>query len=1409
MSNITSIKPAHRTIKRYYETLGRIHAQGVEHESATRPAFQTLLFDLAKARNWDVLTELGGKHAGNRVIPDATIRDVNFLPRGYWEAKDTKDDLDAEIAKKLARGYPTTNIIFEDTRQGVLYQDGEEVLRVNLGQPQELADLLNRFFGHTEPDIDKFETAVEEFRERVPDLAKGLTLKIEEAHKSNAKFQAAFADFFRLCQHSLNPNISRAAVDEMLVQHLLTERLIRTIFDNEEFTSRNVIAAEVEKVISALVSKSFNRREFLKSLDRFYVAIEDAARGLADFSEKQHFLNTVYERFFQGYSVKLADTHGIVYTPQPIVDFMCASVAEVLEKEFGKTLGSKDVNILDPCTGTGNFIVNILRRIPKRDVKRMYREQLFANEVMLLPYYIAALNIEHAHFEITGEYESFEGLCFVDTLDMAEHAQAEFGFMTQENTARVQRQKTTPITVIIGNPPYNVGQLNENDNNKNRKYPVIDKRISQTYTHDSAATNKNALSDAYVKFFRWAVDRLEGRDGIVCYVSNNSFVDQLAFDGVRKHLAQDFTTIYHVDLHGNVRKNPKISGTSHNVFGIQVGVGITVAIRNHASTVPRRHIFYHRVPEMWRKEEKLAWLQDRKSVGGLNVPKNSPRSAAVPAASSPIAGEDAGATNFRVSSKASPPNSPTGVTLRTRGYLPHVEAPGGIYFITARLADSLPASVLAELKAKREEDPTFDESDRIQQYLDAGSGACLLKDTVVATMVRDALHFFDGDRYRLLAWCIMPNHIHLLFSAHPHHKLEDIMHSLKSYTAHKANALLKRKGAFWQRESYDHLVRDPEEYSALMNYIIGNPDAAGLRDWPWTGYEGQDGQGAPHFYEAAFPETAPAPRTAASTTPRSAAVPAATPSPTAPPQTPSAPSSAAVPAASPSPKAPPPTPTPTRSAAVSAASSPKAGEDATNSTTDALNRSTAVSAASPSPKAPLRSTAVSAASPGPKTPPRSAAVSAASPPQAGEDAGATIPTTSESGSKFTVHSWRPITPDPRHTWLIPENADAFQTFVPIGSKDAKSDEEQDVECIFKLFSGGVKTNRDDVVYDFNRDALITRVKQFIDDYNAEVDRWKRATGLKNVDEFVRYDKVDWSATLKHALTHGTYADFDVSRLRTALYRPYVSKSLYFDSLMNERRYLMSEISPTKKCEGENQLLWLKVGSEWPMFALAAQEVVDLLPQGGSQCFPFYVYDEDGSNRRENVTDWALKQFRAQYTDKKITKWDIFYYVYGLLHHPGYRTKYADNLKRELPRIPFAPDFWAFSKAGKELAHGHLDYEQIEPFELTYVETKGVPLSYRVEDRMRLSKDKASLTVNKSLILSGIPPKCFDYRLGNRSALEWVIDQYQVKKDARTGIVSDPNRAGDPEYIVRLVGQVIRVSLDTVRIVNGLPTDFGG
>ncbi len=261
--------------------------------------------------------------------------------------------------------------------------------------------------------------------------------------------------------------------------------------------------------------------------------------------------------------------------------------------------------------------------------------------------------------------------------------------------------------------------------------------------------------------------------------------------------------------------------------------------------------------------------------------------------------------------------------------------------------------------------------------------------------------------------------------------------------------------------------------------------------------------------------------------------------------------------------------------------------------------------------------------------------------------------------------------------------------------------------------------------------------------------------------------------------------------------------------MNHRRAVFPNIFPNSVTEEENKVVIIGGYGRKEFAILLSDSISDLnLYADPAQCFPFYVYNEDGTNRRENISDWSLSQFQDHYRDPSITKWDIFYYVYGLLHHPGYREKFADNLKRELPRIPFASDFQAFASAGKQLARLHLEYETLEPYDLQWIESNEVPLSYRV-DRMKLSKDKTALIVNDSLTLAGIPPDVFAYRLGNRSALEWIIDQYRIKTDKRSHIRSDPNRPNDEEYIVRLIGQVARVSLETVEIVRGLPEESGG
>ena len=365
------------------------------------------------------------------------------------------------------------------------------------------------------------------------------------------------------------------------------------------------------------------------------------------------------------------------------------------------------------------------------------------------------------------------------------------------------------------------------------------------------------------------------------------------------------------------------------------------------------------------------------------------------------------------------------------------------------------------------------------------------------------------------------------------------------------------------------------------------------------------------------------------------------------------------------------------------------------------------------------------------------------------------------------------------------------------------------EAVFKTYSLGVITARDAWAYNSEQNALARNMKRMIDFYNEQTYNWARhADRNEEVGDFVDPDhtKIGWTYRLKQSLKKGSTIDYSPEKIRTSLYRPFTKSHLYFDRTLNERVYGLPSIFPTQQTEKENQVIMVPgVGGRTGYWCFCADVIPNqpLTSLDISQCFPFYTYDECGGNRRENITDWALDHFRAHYRDETITKWDIFHYVYGLLHHPGYRERYQANLKRDLPRIPFAPDFRAFAEAGARLAQLHVGYEEQPEYRLRQVETPDMPLDWRVE-KMRLSKDKTQLRYNNFLTLDGIPAATFGYRLGNRSALEWVIDQHRVKTDKRSGIVNDPNRGDDPQYIVRLIGKVISVSLETVGIVERLP-----
>ncbi|GAK49439.1 hypothetical protein U14_00661 [Candidatus Moduliflexus flocculans] len=1022
---ILNLKPTHKVITTYYNDLAKLAAQtkgNVFKEGAVSPLFAPILRHCASQFNRLLIEQYTLDKGHKNLFLDGAIVDSFNLIYGIWEAKDDDDKLEKEVIKKFHDGYPKDNILFQSPKRAILWQNGQCVLDRDVSQPSVLVDVLKAFFEYEPPVYQEWNQAVEEFKDRVKEIGKGFLTLIEQERKSkNTAFIKAFEDFIVTCRDNINPNISIQAVEEMLIQHLLTERIFRKIFNNPDFANLNIVAREIEKVILALVTPHGGRTIFFQPLDRFYHAIESTASSTHDFSEKQAFLNTVYEKFFQGFSVKVADTHGIVYTPQEVVKFMVRSVEDMLQAEFGRSLSDQQVHILDPFVGTGNFIVQVMRTLKKTALRQKYEQELHCNEVMLLPYYVATMNIEHEYYAQTGEYKPFTGACFADTFQLAEPRQAQFTFMTEENTSRVKRQKETTIFVIVGNPPYNAGQINENDNNKNRKYPVIDQQISETYAKDSQATLLRKLNDPYVKAIRWASNRIE-REGVVAFVTNSSFIEDLSFDGMRKHLAQDFHRIYIVDLKGNVRKDSMREGfpigEKHTVFGLSamVGVAMTFFIKNPA--YQDHKIYYSSVDWRATRQEKFAWL-----------------------------------------------------------------ASAGTY----------------------------------KQF-----------------------------------------------------------------------------------------------------------------------------------------------------------------------------------------------------------------------------------------------------------------------------------------------AWKELMPDENATWLTEGLDPDFNTFLPMGSKTARSSKSPNVHAIFKTFSLGVSTNRDRVVYDFDRQALAERVQQFSERYNLEVLRYQQKGKPQDIDNFINYENIQWSSTLKEHLKRGTFIKFDAEKIRTSSYRPFAKKWLYYDSIVNDRPAMFQKIFPDEASEQENQMIGVVNEAQLP-FSSQMTHCIPNMHWGGrqTQCFPFYTYHEDGSHRTDNVTDWAVAQFQAQYQDASISKWDIFYYVYGVLHHPEYRKRYEANLKRDLPHIPYLRDFRAFSDAGKQLAALHSRYEEQAEYPLTLIENPDVPLDWRVE-RMRLSRDKTTLVYNDFLTFTNLPADAFAYKIGNKSALHWIIDQYQVTKDESNNMISDPNQADEPEYIVKLVKKIVTVSIETVKIVRNLP-----
>ena len=666
----------------------------------------------------------------------------------------------------------------------------------------------------------------------------------------------------------------------------------------------------------------------------------------------------------------------------------------------------------------------MIEYLPKKKLKHKYQNEIFCNEVAILPYYIANLNIEYTYQQKMGSYEEFNNICFVDTLDHSsfEYKQLDLFAMTVENTERIKRQNDCDISVIIGNPPYNANQANENDNNKNRAYPGIDKRIKDTYVQESRA-QKTKVYDMYSRFFRWATDRLD-KQGIICFITNSSCLDASSFDGFRKVISEEFSHAYFLDLGGDVRaisgRDGIFIGEKHTIFGksAMTGIAISFLVKDSQEQTTRNRIYY----------------------------------------------------------------------------------------------------------------------------------------------------------------------------SHPFNVHELRENKLKFLAA----------------------------------------------------------------------------------------------------------------------------------------------------------------------------------------------------------------------TKFANISFEHITPDKNNNWInLTEND--FDSLLPIADKNTKlAKSKADETAIFKIFTLGIATNRDEWLYDFDSQQLAKKIKFFCNFYDREKNRWHQSNKKKLINDFVDR-KIKWTAELEEHLIKNSALEYNPNSIVKSTWRPFTKKYFYCARIIVHRLYQQEQIFPIGK---DNTAICLTIHKQVPFVVQAANTICDGgIGSRGSQILTLYYYDENG-NRQENITDWSLQKFQIHYNNKKIKKLDIFHYTYAVLHHPIYRQKYEQNLKREFPRLPFYENFQQWVKWGKKLIDLHINYETIKPYPLTRIDLPTTDNQPTPKPKLKADKTKDKILIDTLTTLEKIPKIAWEYRLGNRSALEWVLDQYKEKKPRDKTIAEKFNTYSFADYketVIDLLQKVCTVSVETMKIIQKMET----
>ena len=564
------------------------------------------------------------------LVKDDSVHDCEIMARKdyynilYMEARSNWRGIATDVAKKQAQsclvitGYGTSHLILSAIKNYATSPKPRHVI-IDTNSRSHSFDEFAKLIKVTQDDdtvsidtrihnaFDEYATykeALDEFAVNLKNAIKNTRETIIKASKNNKRYDAESEKFLEMCHKVISSKLKPDDVTEMLLQHVLTYRIFSLIYDEHKLHSTNAVARSLEGMVDTLGID-------MEQMSAGYQTIKLVAESITDSAEKQDFLKRVYETFYSEYDPRNKDNWGIAYTPSEVVDFMVRSTDYLLEKHFGKSISDDCVTMLDPATGTGTFVTSILRHLKPGSLETKYKNDIFANDISILAYYIAALNIENTYQEMTGKIKEFENICWMDTLATGtkDFGKVSAYFESQDNVKRISKQQIKDICVVLGNPPYNAVQVSFNDANPADKYPDIDAKIAETYVRNSSAKLKASAYDMYLRFMKWSSERIK-TNGMVVFVSNNSFLEAKASDGFRKSVFEEFDYIYTVNLKGNARlagdawkrEGGKIFGQ-----GARVGVAISFFVKTGEN---RSEIQYAEIDDYVDRENKLKWLAD-------------------------------------------------------------------------------------------------------------------------------------------------------------------------------------------------------------------------------------------------------------------------------------------------------------------------------------------------------------------------------------------------------------------------------------------------------------------------------------------------------------------------------------------------------------------------------------------------------------------------------------------------------------------------------------------------------------------------------------------------------------------------------------------------------------------------------